>query len=165
MVGLTGCIDGKPNDGVPGDSLGSYSVHATLADSSCGPGAFGAPDAWDFQVKLSREGHTLYWLTGADLVAGTIDDAGTSFSFTAEVPLTITQAKGGQAGCVIVRQDAAQGSLAGTTPQDVPSFAGTLTYGYVPKDGSNCDAIVAEARATGLPCAIKYTMAGTHTGE
>ena len=48
----------------PGDELGSFAITGKLGADDCGADALNAPQTWSFQVKLSREGTTLYWLNG-----------------------------------------------------------------------------------------------------
>jgi hypothetical protein len=173
---LAGCINpfGNATDPTePGDSLGSYSVSATQTETTCGAGALGAPADWTFTVRLSRDGATLYWDTGSAPVPGSIGADGMSFTFetssVTDMRATSGETTSGGAPpppCSIQRTDAASGALASATT-DVPSFTGTLTYGFSPTTGSDCLDLVASATPTfaTLPCSMSYAMNGTRSGE
>ncbi|MBK7582178.1 MAG: hypothetical protein IPI67_18475 [Myxococcales bacterium] len=132
MFGGLGCSGGK-DPKIPGDELGTYAVVSTLQTSTCGPGALGSKDLWQFQVKLSQEGHDLYWLNGAEAIAGDLAADGVSFGFDSHVVVNAIAAGKGQPGCAISRIDTGSGRLSssapgrelrGHTPLWVPAFGG-----------------------------------------
>src|ERR1700729_180767 len=66
----------------PGQPVGTFTVSATQGANSCGPGALGAPAAYDFNVTMSVESGILYWNDGAGtVVAGSLAADGVTFSF------------------------------------------------------------------------------------
>jgi hypothetical protein len=163
-LGLTACDQNmEDDDGLPGTSLGTYQVHAALQESTCGPGAFGAPDAWDFEVKLSRDDSVLYWNNGSELVEGKMADDGVAFSFSDQLTIPVTDKKGAQLGCVMLRQDTATGTLSADKPEDVTGFSGVLGYGYDQQVGSDCSELLQQAGATTVPCTIRYGLSATRT--
>jgi hypothetical protein len=166
LVGLVSCI-GNPDDAhddVPGDLLGMYKVDALMEESSCGPGALGAPDHWSFDVKLSRDDSNIYWNNGDEALEGSLSSA--IFSFTSEVSIPVREAKPGRPGCTLWRQDAARGTLvAGADESDVPGFDGSLTYSFAQESGSDCNDAMAEVGLAQLPCSVRYTMTATRVDE
>jgi len=84
-----------------------------------------APAKWDFQVKLSREGSTLYWLNGREAIVGDIDKSG-RFAFETHLDVPLADTHGAAKGCTIVRSDSASGALDNAES----SFKGALTYAY-----------------------------------
>lgn len=161
VASCSGIFGDKP--GSLGEPLGTYHVVAHQSTSSCGAGALGATDPWEFDVQLSRDGETLYWKNGTDAIEGQVGSDGT-FSFASSVTVTVQPRKGAMAGCAIGRADAATGKLDGTTT-DVPSFGGNLTYHYTPTSEDNCAAFVGNGSGmlAGLPCDLAYTMTATRT--
>ena len=166
LVALTACVGpDEPHDDVPGDLLGTYKVDALMDESSCGPGALGAPDHWTFDVKLSRDESNIYWNNGDEALKGTL--SGTSiFSFTSEASIPVREAKPGRPGCTLWRQDLAKGTLVvGKDGNDIPSFDGKLTYSFAQEAGSDCNDAMAEAGLAQLPCSVRYTMTATRIDE
>ncbi len=157
-----GCMqDMVDDDGLPGQSMGTYRVRATLTSNACGPGAFGALDDWEFEVKLAREGSVIYWNNGTELVEGSLADDGKTFSFSDQLRMRVSERKGAQAGCTMFRQDTASGELDSAEVDKVTGFTGSLTYGYDQEKGSDCAAVVAQAGAAQLPCKLDYAIAAT----
>jgi len=158
-----GCGEGGKDPKVPGDALGTFRVHAALESSSCGPGALGSTDVWEFDVQLSRRGSDLYWLNGAEAIPGSIAPDGVSFAFESRVAVEVEPRRAGRIGCTIYRNDQASGllSAAGT---DVTSFSGRLRFGYSPEPSSDCGvAIGVEGGFATLPCEMAYDLSGVRT--
>ncbi|MBI3202207.1 MAG: hypothetical protein HYZ29_11735 [Myxococcales bacterium] len=161
---LAGCM-GPEQDKVPGDSLGTYQVVAQLDSSTCGPGALGSKDLWEFEVKLSRDGHDLYWVNGADPIGGDVASDGVSFGFDSHAVLTPIKPAKGQPGCSISRTDSGTGKLSSAAPP-VAGFEGTLRYGFKPVGESDCEPLMAvEGGFSQLPCEISYSMDATRQGD
>lgn len=159
---FAGCLEGEDSR-LPGDSLGTFRVVATLESSSCGPGALGSPELWEFDVQLSRESSVLYWLNGEEAVGGNIASDGRSFSIESTSIIDLAESRPGVLGCSIGRRDTATGTLDNETT-DVPAFTGSLAYGYVPLGESDCSgAIGVEGGFAALPCEIRYTMTAKRT--
>lgn len=161
---LGGCM-GPEKEKVPGDSLGTYQVVAQLEASTCGPGALGSKDLWEFEVKLSQDGHDLYWLNGAEAIGGDLASDGVSFGFDSRSVVTPIAAGKGQPGCSISRTDSGTGKLSSADPP-VDGFEGSLRYGFQPLPGSDCEALMAvEGGFHALPCEISYAMKATRQGD
>jgi len=157
-----GCSGGK-DPKIPGNELGTYHVTGHLGASSCGPGALGSSDLWEFDVKLSRDGHDLYWLNGKDVVPGRIAADGVSFAFDSRSVVQAEVAGKGKPGCTIVRTDKASGALheQGT---DVTGFDGLMRFGYTADPTSDCsDFIGVEGGFDGLPCEMSYQVDAART--
>jgi hypothetical protein len=160
-LGCSGTKDPK----IPGDELGTYSVVASLSSSTCGPGALGAKDLWEFEVKLSQDGHDLYWLNGAEAIPGDIAGDGVSFGFDSHVVVPVIEPGKGQPGCAIARTDSGSGKLSSAAPP-VDAFTGTLRYGFSAVAGSDCQPVLAvEGGFHALPCEMAYSMTAARQPE
>lgn len=141
---------------MPGDLVGTFAVTGVMNESDCGPGAFGAPDPWKFEIKLSREDSSLYWYNGQEAVAGSVSADG-SFLFKSGVQATMAEPVKGRGGCVLARTDELSGKLAGTGT-DISGFTGTMRYTFKPEAGSECVEILASEGVLALPCSMTYTL-------
>jgi len=160
---MVGCNFGRDDAKVPGDELGSYRVVATLESSSCGPGALGSKDLWEFDVKLSRDGNDLYWLNGKEVIPGTIASDDISFAFDSGVVVPVIPPGKGELGCSIKRTDTASGRLSSSST-DVTTFKGTMRYGFQPLQGGDCQGLIGvEGGFYALPCEMNYGMNATRT--
>lgn len=163
-----GCSDlagGGKDAKVPGEPLGTFHVIGHLDASTCGPGALGSTDLWEFDVKLSRDGSDLYWLNGQEPIPGRIAADGVSFAFDTRTAVEAIAAGKGHPGCTILRSDTANGALSSAT-LDVTSFAGRMRFGYVPATGSDCSALVGvEGGFFALPCEMSYLVDATRQAE
>lgn len=168
LIGLclllaAGCSGNDPK--VPGESLGTYAVVASLETSTCGPGALGSKDLWEFEIKLSQDGHDLYWLNGAEAIAGDLAGDGVSFGFDSHVVVTAIAPGKGQTGCAISRTDSGSGKLSSAAPP-VEGFSGNLRYGFQPLAGSDCQPLLAvEGGFHALPCEMNYGMTAQRKPE
>ena len=165
-LGALGCSDivgGGKDAKVPGEPLGTFHVIATLESSTCGPGALGSTDLWEFDVKLSREARDLYWLNGKEAIPGRIAADGISFAFDTRAAVEAIPAANGQAGCTIVRSDTANGVLSSPST-DVSSFSGRMRFGYAPSPGSDCLSVVGvDGGFASLPCEMSYLVDAART--
>lgn len=161
---LGGCVEdqgelGSEDPRAPGEVLGFYAVEGALSDDSCGAETLGAPSEWSFEVKLSRDGSTLYWLNGREGIVGDIDDTG-DFSFETRVDVPLSETRGSVIGCIIERRDVASGTL--TKSEDELTLK--LSYAYSAKPDANCEDFVGVTAPTPnplpLPCAMAYSMRG-----
>jgi hypothetical protein len=156
---------GNKDPKIPGDELGTYQVVATLDSSTCGPGALGSTDVWQFDVKLSRDGDYLYWLNGAEAISGAVAADGVTFAFDTQVVVQAVAPGKGQPGCAIARIDSGSGTLANDT-LDVDSFNGRLRYGFQATQGSDCQSVLGvEGGFYSLPCEMSYLLAGKRKPE
>jgi hypothetical protein len=141
----------------PGDELGSFAMIGKLGADDCGADALNAPQTWSFQVKLSRNGTTLYWLNGREAIVGDIDKSG-RFSFETHLDLPLSGKRGAARGCTIVRRDSASGTLASSST----SLSGKLTYAYEATSDSDCLELITgtEGSPVALPCSMTYALTG-----
>jgi hypothetical protein len=141
----------------PGDELGSFAMTGKLRADDCGADALNAPQSWTFQVKLSREGGTLYWLNGREAIVGDIDKSG-RFAFETHLDVQLAEKHGAAKGCTIVRRDLASGTLASSST----SLTGKLTYAYDAKSDSDCSEFITGTNGSpvALPCAMTYALTG-----
>lgn len=169
LATVSGCVEnpGELDDQdphSPGEALGFYSLAGQLSDDSCGAETLGAPEKWSFDVKLSRDGSTLYWLNGREGIVGDIDKSG-GFSFETRIDVPLSESRGAVKGCTIERRDAATGSL--SESQD--SLTLKLTYSYSQKSGTNCEEFVGVQAPTPnplpLPCNMTYSLSGKRIAE
>lgn len=156
-----GCSGKNPK--IPGNELGTYHVIGHLDTSTCGPGALGSTDLWEFDVKLSRDGQDLYWLNGQDVVPGRIAADGVSFAFDSRSVIQAEKPGQGKPGCTIVRTDTASGSLHDPA-SGVTGFDGLMRFGYTTDPTSDCSALVGVPGGfEGLPCEMSYKVSATRT--
>ena len=169
LAGLTlaGCLNFRKVDDAkaPGDMLGMYDVSGKLSTSTCGEGALGAGNTWNFQVKLTRQANDIYWLNGQETLVGDIANDGRTFSIQSGVQVVVSQPGRGRPGCIINRRDDADGKLS-DSGMDVESFDGTLGFSYAVAKGSDCSEwIGTEGAVSVLPCSISYSLDGRRSGE
>jgi hypothetical protein len=141
----------------PGDELGSFAMTGKLGADDCGADALNAPQTWSFQVKLSRNGTTLYWLNGREAIVGDIDKSG-RFAFETHLDVPLSAKRGAAKGCTIVRRDSASGTLASSST----SLSGKLTYAYEATSDSDCSAFITgtDGSPVALPCSMTYALTG-----
>ena len=146
----------------PGDVLGDFAVTGKLGDDSCGADSLNAPTTWNFQVKLSRQGSTLYWLNGREAIVGDIDKSG-RFAFETHLDLPLAEKHGAAKGCTIVRYDSASGTLASSST----SFSGKLSYAYDATRDSECAEFVTgtDGAPVVLPCQRTYALTAARIAD
>ena len=158
-----GCVGRGQDAHEPGDRLGTYHVTGALMNDSCQAAVLGVTATWAFDVKLSRQDDTLYWLNGEEAIPGTIAADGKSFDFESGVPVTLEAAQGVHPGCIIDRSDAGNGKLSSST-SDVKSFSINLSFGYTQESGTQCAGFVGvEGGFASLPCTVSFTMTAERT--
>ena len=159
-----GCLGRGQDAHEPGDRLGTYHATGKLVSDSCQAEVLGVSNDWQFDVKLSRESHTLYWLNGAEAIPGTIANDGVSFGFQSGVEVPLQAPRGVQPGCVIQRTDDASGELSSSSTSDVPRFSAEISFSYAVKSGSECGGFVGvEGGFADLPCKVSYSLSGKRT--
>jgi hypothetical protein len=169
LSSLSGGCTGHAQDAhEPGDRLGTYHATGKLVSDSCEAAVLGVSSNWQFDVKLSRDGHTLYWLNGAEAIPGTIDSDDVSFDFQTGVEVTLQAPRGVSAGCVIERSDSANGKLSSKSTSDVRRFTADMSFSYSDKNAnqerSECAGFVGvEGGFRGLPCKVSYALSGERT--
>lgn len=161
---LPGCVGHAQDAHEPGDRLGTYHAKGKLVSDSCQASVLGVSDNWQFDVKLSRDSHTLYWLNGAEAIPGTIASDNVSFGFSSGVEVTLQAARGSLPGCVIERADSASGKLGSSSTTDVRRFTVDMSFAYSVQRGSQCAGFVGvEGGFAGLPCKVSYTLSAERT--
>jgi len=159
-----GCLGRGQDAHEPGDRLGTFHATGTLLSDSCQASVLGVSSDWQFDVKLSRASHTLYWLNGAEAIPGTIASDGVSFGFQSGVEVPLEPARGVQPGCVIQRTDDARGELSSSSTTDVPRFSAQMSFSYAVKSGSECAGFVGvEGGFADLPCKVSYSLSAKRT--
>jgi hypothetical protein len=146
----------------PGDELGSFAMTGKLGADDCGADALNAPQTWSFQVKLSRNGSTLYWLNGREAIVGDIDKSG-RFAFETHLDVPLSEKHGAAKGCTIVRHDSASGMLESSST----SLNGKLSYAYEATTESDCSEFTTgtNGQPLALPCRLTYALDGARIAD
>jgi hypothetical protein len=165
LIGLGGCANpgelggetGNEDPRAPGEVLGFYALSGKLTQDDCGAESLNAPAEWSFEVKLSRDRGTLYWLNGREGIVGEIDDAG-SFSFETHVDQTLAERRGAAKGCTMRRSDIAAGALSSGDN----ALSMKLSYAFEAIADSDCTEFTTgtDGQPVTLPCAMTYTLKG-----
>jgi hypothetical protein len=158
-----GCVGHAQDAHEPGDRLGTFHAAGTLVSDTCQAAVLGVTNDWAFDVKLSREGNTIYWFNGEEAIPGTISANGTTFGFQSGVEVTMQPAQGAQPGCSILRSDSASGELSSKTT-DVKRFDVDMAFTYSVKSGTQCAGYVGvQDGFASLPCKVSYTLKAERT--
>ena len=163
LVVAAGCAPYDPDrdSKIPGDLLGTYSMSGALKSDSCNAELLGAPDPWSFELKLSRFERDLYWLNGREAIVGDIDADSATFHFKTRIDVVLSPAARGAAGCVVSRNDQADGKL-NAEGESVTSVSAALSFRYEAKPGSECLEIIGiPGGVQQLPCSLSYGLSGT----
>lgn len=163
-----GCIGRAEDAHEPGDRLGTFHATGKLVGDSCQATVLGVSDDWQFDVKLSRDARTLYWLNGQEAIPGTIASDDVSFGFQSGVEVVLQAPRGSRPGCVIARRDSASGKLSSRSTTDVRHFTAEMSFTYADKNptqnGSECAGFVGvEGGFVDLPCQISYSLSADRT--
>lgn len=168
FIAVAACGSGK-DPYKPGTALGNYHVAATRTANNCGD--MNVPnDPWTFDVKLSTDPNTLYWVQGGLPVTGSLDPTGNAVMTSSSTSnIHAANPKAGLGACSLTRYDSLTAALVettvatgdGGTAMSVPSFTGTLYYRFAPDDGSDCSDLVDTGGFANLPCEIDFSLSGT----
>jgi hypothetical protein len=159
----TGCVGHGQDAHEPGDRLGTFHATGTLTSDTCQAALLGVTSSWAFDVKLSRQADTLYWLNGEEAIPGSIANDGITFDFESGVEVSLQAAQGAQPGCTMTRSDAANGVLASSST-DVPSFTLNMAFTYAAEAGSQCAGWVGvQGGFAALPCTVRYSLSAQRT--
>jgi hypothetical protein len=154
---LAACTGKDPYN--PGTTIGTFAVTGTLAKNTCSSAPL--PNPWDFDVKLSRDGSTLYWIQGGLPVQGHLDGAShTTMTSSDSRDLRAADPQHKIPACTVRRDDTLDATLG---PDPVASFNGALGYTFTPTDDSDCSDQL-ESSGGGFstfPCEVSYTLSGT----
>lgn len=140
----------------PGEKLGTFAVEGKLVSTTCGK----ADTAFRYDVRLSREGDTLYWVQGSQPISGAIDkDAQVRFVARAVSKVVAADEVTGSPGCTMERVDTLSAKLVG---EPLRSFAGAVVYRF---DVVSGDCVTELASQGGdyatLPCTMTYEVAAS----
>lgn len=164
-LACSSCEFGEGDAKVPGEPLGTFEVIAELDSSTCGAGALGSTDLWEFEVQLSKDYDQLFWLNGREVIPGRIARDGESFEFDTRVQVEVLEPEPGRLGCTLNRRDRASGQL-DYRREAVTSFSGRLTFAYIPTTDSDCSPLIGvEGGFSVLPCEMKYDLVGSNRDE
>lgn len=160
---FAGCVGRGEDAHEPGERLGTFHLTGELQSDTCQAPVLGVTPDWQFDVKLSRDGDTLYWLNGQEAIAGALQADGKAFSFESGVDVTLLAARANRPGCVIERRDTASGKL-DSAGSDVRAFELRMDFAYAPKPGAECAAALdGEVGFAALPCRVGYTLSAVRT--
>lgn len=154
LLGLA--CSGPPGAGrTLGDDLGTFRVVANEAANTCGPGALGSRETFDFALDLSREHSELFW-NGS--VRGRID-ASLAFEFQAEVRIELRAPRNADPGCTLRRSDAMTGVLEEDPAAGIVGFTGAMSYSVSSDTAEGCtQSELAESGLRVVPCRLEYTL-------
>jgi hypothetical protein len=151
LLGLLSVAGCDATDTLPGTSLGTFAFRGAVTSNTCGA-SLKASDPWTFDVKVSKDGTTLFWKPGSDSAVSGILDANNKSTLTA----TTTSAVDG-GSCVMARTDTTVLAL----DQAVPTaITGTLTLAFSASSTSDCSS---QLSANGgpfqtVPCSVAYSF-------
>ena len=145
----------------PGEPIGTFRVTSKLTKSTCGS----VPDPWEFDVRLRREGTTLYWVQGGAPIQGKVDTQSRA-QLASELTQVLRPAneRTKTPSCAVTRTDLLDVVLApGGDIAKTDRFTGTLAYRFTPTSESDCSD---QLLTTGgdfetLPCEVTYSVDGT----
>lgn len=153
---LAAACSGPPGAGrTLGDDLGTFRVVATQTENTCGPGALGSSQSFDFALDLSREHSELFWNGN---VRGRID-ASLAFEFRAEVRIELRAPRNADPGCTLRRSDEMTGVLEEEPAAGIIGFTGAMSYSVSSETAEGCTAIeLAESGLPVVPCRLEYML-------
>lgn len=162
VTASTSCIGKDPY--APGTGLGTFHVTGKLVAQTCGS----APDPWEFDVKLSTDPGTLYWIQGDVPVSGKLDATTHAAALTTSSSTPVVTDSRGNHACILERDDTMNAVLTpdATMAGEYSSFTGSLSYGFKAGDGStDCSSqlVASGGDYATLPCSVAYTLAATRT--
>lgn len=166
VLALLSACSGK-NALEPGTVVGTFRVEAHKTEATCGDAA-GAADPWVFQVRLSRDASTLYWLQNRAPIGGRIG-ADRKATLTAQTTVTARAQTRTSAACTVTRTDTLTAALGPDQPLGdagtggFSTLTGTLSYALAAEDGSDCEDMTDPAVSV-LPCKTVYSLSATKVG-
>jgi hypothetical protein len=163
LVGFVAVVLTQCGLGMPGTTLGIYTVSGVMQTNTCGAG-LEAPSPWKFNVELSQQTSTLFWnaMDGSPLLTGTVAGSAVTMDDTTSGTVDNT-ADGGPGACIMTRSDVLALTFAAGTPPS--AFTGTLTYNF--SAGPACsDQLSAQGGIYDtLPCTVAYNLNGSYAGR
>jgi hypothetical protein len=142
-----------------GRDLGTFHTEASTVSNTCGVGAVGSQERFEFDVELSMDAGELFWDNN---VGGTID-AARAFELESEVRVAL-RPMGNGAGCSVVRTDTVSGTLEADAQGTLEAFTGRLGYAFSAEPSSTCsvDDLLSQGLSR-LPCSLEYMLHGVRT--
>jgi hypothetical protein len=138
-----------------GDDLGTFRVVATETANTCGAGALGSRESFDFALDLSREHSELFW-NGS--VRGRVN-ASLAFEFRAEVRLELRAPRNADPGCTLRRSDEMTGVLEEEAAAGIVGFTGAMSYSVSSDTAEGCSlSELAESGLSVVPCRLDYLL-------
>jgi hypothetical protein len=144
---LAGCGE------LPGQEVGTYSVVATMEESTCGP-SVGAEER-EFDVQIRRDGEVGYWIGPTEIpIEGRIDDDG-NFTFRTNDQILVREGDEttGIAPCVMDQIDVAEGTAGTDLEGSETLWIGASSY-------ADCRDQVGlmPGQFIELPCEMEFTL-------
>lgn len=155
-----GACAGDRDQRAPGEKLGTFVVQGKLLGTTCGK----ADPTLRYEVGLSREGDTLYWLQGPSPIPGTIDASRrVRIEATASAKVVAEDRASGSPGCTLERRDTLSAALDG---EPIRGFSGAIVYRFGVVEGDCMSELSSQGGdyAT-LPCTMTYEVVATPKGE
>jgi hypothetical protein len=143
-----------------GTDLGTFSVQAEQLANSCGENVLGSSEHWAFDVDLAQADTELFW---DGRIGGRVAASG-EFEFAATVSVSVRPARGNDAGCNVVRDDAISGALVSDDAGSVTGFSGEMSFAFSAAEGATCT--LDEQDTAGLPqlpCSLSYALDASRT--
>jgi hypothetical protein len=159
-LGLVTACSGTRDAREPGEALGTFVVTGKLVATTCGK----ADPTFRYEVRLSREGSTLYWLQGASPVSGSVDANAKLYMVAgAEAVVERPDTKAGIVGCTLHRTDTLAATLRG---EPISAFDGAIVYKFETRSG-DCAAQLEGAGGdyAEFPCTMTYDVNATLKGS
>ena len=140
---------------LPGKEVGTYAVHSTLDETTCGP-SVGSPER-QFEVQIRRDGEVGYWIGPTQVpIQGRIDEEG-KFTFRTNEQVLVREGDEatGLAPCAMDQIDLAEGTADAGLSGTEHMWIGTTS-------GADCrDQIgLMPGQFIELPCEMSFTLAG-----
>ena len=165
LVCLAACGDGEHDGKTPGEPIGRFAMTGTLERDECQAPVIGVVDPWEFELRLSRLAHDLYWLNGREAVSGELSSNKRSFQFDTQVDTVIERPRTGRPGCTLARRDIASGSLR-PDADNATAIDGEISFVYDVRSGSDCSGIVGVSGGFArLPCRVDFDLTGDRLAE
>jgi hypothetical protein len=160
-LGLLACAEAE--DSI---SSGRFQVEAARTKSCGDVGLLASPAEQSYVVTLRRvSSKMLQWDDGKNLLSCLLEADGLTFAeqSSMSVDMRADEEPSDKPPCVVRRADLLSGVLQGTSATSATGFEATMSYEFVPTEGSSCDDLLtgAEPIADTLPCTLEYELTAT----
>lgn len=179
LIVVPSCADPGGTSGLPGESIGQYSVTATLSETSCGAG-HPAPAEFSFFVEVRHiaDSSVGFWkLPDGPAMEGMVQpESGFTFESSDQFVGVPADPEMGVVGCMVERAERVEGELLNADtladagpPQDgeLGGFVGTTTVEVNVIPGSDCTPLLLPYGGAfpALPCSLVYELAAEELAE